>query len=141
MTRRRALFVATVPNTLTAFLLEYARYFQERGWTVDAAASGISQSPLCGKTFDAVYDLAFARTLWWPGNYTQGISQIASLVEKGRYDIVHVHSPIASVLTRFALRNNKSPLIVYTAHGFHFFKGNNFLRNRLYHTAEKIAAK
>jgi glycosyltransferase involved in cell wall biosynthesis len=141
MTRRRALFVATVPNTLTAFLLEYARYFQERGWTVDAAASGISQSALCRKTFDAVYDVEFARSLWRLGNYTKGISQIASLVQSGSYDIVHVHSPIASVLTRFALRNHKTPLIVYTAHGFHFFKGNNFLKNRFYYTAEKIAAQ
>ena len=42
------------------------------------------------------------------------------VLEQG-YDLVHVHTPIAAFLTRFALRKLRPKVkVVYTAHGFHF---------------------
>lgn len=37
-----------------------------------------------------------------------------------RYALVHVHTPIASVLGRLAARACDVPVVVYTAHGFYF---------------------
>jgi glycosyltransferase involved in cell wall biosynthesis len=41
-------------------------------------------------------------------------------MRRNRYTIVHVHTPIASVLGRVAARLSGVPVIIYTAHGFYF---------------------
>jgi glycosyltransferase involved in cell wall biosynthesis len=65
-------------------------------------------------------------------------------VEAGSYDLVHVHTPIASFVTRYALRSarrRESYSVIYTAHGFHFHPGGHFLRNAVYLSLEKLAAR
>ncbi|MEZ5670768.1 MAG: glycosyltransferase family 4 protein [Alphaproteobacteria bacterium] len=42
------------------------------------------------------------------------------LLARERFDIVHTHTPIASVIGRMAARKAAVPRIVYTAHGFYF---------------------
>ncbi|RHS70313.1 hypothetical protein DW952_18670 [Ruminococcus sp. AM44-9AT] len=51
---------------------------------------------------------------------------IRELAEKNRYRIIHCHSPIGGVIRRLACRKARNEFgtkIIYTAHGFHFFKG------------------
>ena len=40
--------------------------------------------------------------------------------------MVHVHTPVASFVTRYALRKEKKLKIIYTCHGFHFYKGGSY---------------
>jgi glycosyltransferase involved in cell wall biosynthesis len=141
---RRAIYVATVPNTIRAFLLPYAGYFRQRGWQIDAAASDLPDCRDCCEAFDNVFDLRFNRSLVSWRNVTDGCRSVADLVRKGRYDLVHVHSPIASALTRLTLRNSRGKpdtLLVYTAHGFHFFNGNSKLKNFVFYQTERLAAR
>lgn len=49
--------------------------------------------------------------------------KIYKLIKKEKYDIVHVHTPIACVLGRIAAKIAGVPLIIYTAHGFYFHDG------------------
>ena len=51
---------------------------------------------------------------------------------------MHVHTPIAALLTRYALRDSGVP-VIYTAHGFHFYRGAPLINYIIYRTAEKIA--
>ena len=47
---------------------------------------------------------------------------MADILESG-HDLVHVHTPIASLVTRIAVRRmpkEHRPAVAYTAHGFHF---------------------
>ena len=74
-------------------------------------------------------------------NNIKAIKQIRKLVEKEKYDIVHVHTPVAAFVTRFALRDFKEIKIIYTAHGFHFYKGAPLLNWLVYYPLEKIATK
>jgi glycosyltransferase involved in cell wall biosynthesis len=55
------------------------------------------------------------------------------------YDLVHVHTPIAAFVTRYALRNNRKTKVIYTAHGFHFYHGANALKNFIFLSLEKLA--
>jgi glycosyltransferase involved in cell wall biosynthesis len=69
-------------------------------------------------------------------------AKIRELVEREAYDIVHVHTPIAAFVTRYALRNLRKtgkPSVIYTAHGFHFHQGGNPLRNAVFLGLEKLA--
>jgi len=60
------------------------------------------------------------------------------------YDLVHVHTPIAAFVTRFALRRLPSgtrPNVIYTAHGFHFYRGQKPLPHAAYRAMERMAAR
>lgn len=54
-------------------------------------------------------------------NY-QVMTQLRRLIGENQYDLIHVHSPIGAALTRLASWGTGCP-VIYTAHGFHFFRG------------------
>ena len=56
------------------------------------------------------------------------------LMRKARFDIVHVHTPVASIVGRVAARMAGVPLVLYTAHGF-YFHDNMSPRSRAFHVA------
>lgn len=74
-------------------------------------------------------------------NNLKAFKKIKEIQKKNKYDIVHVHTPVASFVTRYALRNEKKLKIVYTCHGFHFYKDGPLINWILFYPLEKIAAK
>jgi len=135
--------VSTCSITLKTFLLPYARFFRSKGWIVDAMASGVNDCAGCKEAFDNTYNVTWSRD---PIDFQnlQAVETVRSTVNDGGYDIVHVHTPVASFLTRFALRKNRGKVkikIIYTAHGFHFHQRGNFLKNYIFVTLERLAGK
>jgi glycosyltransferase involved in cell wall biosynthesis len=73
----------------------------------------------------------------------RGERAVSKLLE-ARYDIVHVHTPIAAFLTRYVARRlpvELRPIVVYTAHGFHFHKEGRAIANAAFLTAERLAGR
>jgi len=139
---RSALFVTTVSSTLRGFLLPFARHFRAQGWRVDAAATGISTCSECEAAFDHIFEVEWSRNVTDPRNLLHAPGIIKEIVKRGQYDIVHVHTPIAAFITRFALRgfrSNNYPKIIYTAHGFHFYNGGSSLKNAIFLGMERLA--
>ncbi|HET9183682.1 MAG TPA: sugar transferase [Candidatus Angelobacter sp.] len=137
----KLLIVSTVSTTIEAFLLPFARHYRDRGWRVDALAAGAPGSESCRKSFDVVWEANWSRTpLDVSGNLGSG-RYIRKLVNEQRYDLVHVHTPVASFVTRAALRNCRRTKVIYTAHGFHFFEGGAWHKNLIFSRAEKIAGR
>ena len=138
------LIVTTVAATLRAFLLPYARHFRALGWRVDALARDAASMPECVEAFDACHEVAFTRRPWELRDLRAMNASIRDLVIREGYDIVHVHTPVASFVTRMALRKlpaRTRPGVVYTAHGFHFYRGGNPLKNAAYLNLERLAAR
>ena len=50
---------------------------------------------------------------------------LKQLIKSRRYEIIHCHSTIAAVLTRQCAKNDrkKGMKVLYTSHGFPFYKG------------------
>src|SRR5690625_2353704 len=135
----KLLQVAVIPETLEAFLLPFAEHFRNLGWQVDGAAASITANDACAAAFDRLHDVPWTRNPLRL-NVPRAVRGIHDAVMDGGYDLVHVHTPIASFVTRYALRNAAPrPAVVYTAHGFHFHRGGNPLKNFVYRSAEKIA--
>ncbi len=142
-TRPSALFVTTVPVTLEAFLVPFAEHFREEGWRVDALANGASQDQSIAHAYDRRFDITWSRNPLSPGNLLGTAPAVRRIVEAGGYDLVHVHTPIAAFVTRYALRKRPAdvrPALVYTAHGFHFYEGGHAPANALYARMERTAA-
>jgi glycosyltransferase involved in cell wall biosynthesis len=139
----RLLIVTTVGGTVSHFLLPYVSHFRSLGWTVDAASSRDRYQALVEASVDRWHELALtrsARALVDPRN----IARLRSLIDAGRYDIVHVHTPIAAFAVRLAvgsLPRDRRPATVYTAHGFHFMPGQPRRTDRPYRAAERIGGR
>lgn len=138
-----ALFVTTVPITLEAFLLPFAEHFRAKGWRIDALTKDATRYPAILGSFDTLYDITWSRNPLAVSDHFDTWARVRRIVIEGGYDIVHVHTPIAAFVTRFALRSlppAERPAIIYTAHGFHFYEGQSRPGHAVFSTMERRAA-
>lgn len=139
----RMLMVATVSATIAGFLTPFARHLRSRGWVVDAAANGATTDDSLEGEFDTLLELPLSRSVMDVRGAWAGYRAIGAVLERS-YDVVHVHTPIASFVTRAAVRRRPAatrPAVVYTAHGFHFHVGGSRTSNAIFLTAEKVAGR
>jgi glycosyltransferase involved in cell wall biosynthesis len=133
--RKNVLFVTTVSRTIQAFLIPHIRYFLDQGYEVGVAANTDGE-PLdelinIGVT---VHHVPFSRTVMNWENW-KAFKQIRKISKM--YAVLHLHTPIASFLTRMAA--SKQQEIIYTVHGFHFHEHGRPLSNLVYALGEKAA--
>lgn len=70
--------------------------------------------------------------------------QIKKLCDENKYVFMHCHSPIGSVIARFAAKYAHKKFgtrVIYTAHGFHFYKGGPIWNWVFFYPIEKICAR
>jgi glycosyltransferase involved in cell wall biosynthesis len=138
----RLLIASTVEPAIRAFLRPYAEHFRARGWEVDAMAAGASSSRTCQLAFDRVWDAGWSRRPFAPGNLLGAARQVRRIVAERGYDLVHVHTPVAGFITRYALRAKPHGVkVVYTAHGFHFHERSRPLDRFLFRSLERLAGR
>jgi glycosyltransferase involved in cell wall biosynthesis len=141
---KKLLIVATVPETIRGFLIPWAEHYRAQGWKVDAMALDISTCSACIDAFDRVWDIQWSRNPLNPLNLVSAPRHIRQIVQQQDYDLVHVHTPVAAFVSRYALRRlrRQSALkVLYTAHGFHFHREGSTLRNQIFLTLEKWAGR
>lgn len=140
----RILMASTVGSTLSRFIVPLATHFRVKGWRVDAVANGVSTYEDCRTAFDHVVEITWSRHPLDAGNLRGAPALIRKLVAREDYDIVHVHTPVAAFVTRYALRNLRregTVKVIYTAHGFHFYRGGPRARNLAFLALEKLAGR
>lgn len=69
------------------------------------------------------------------------IYELYKLFKKERPDILHTHTPIASIFGRIAAKLAGVPIIIYTAHGFYFHDNMPSAKYKLFLNIEKFLAK
>lgn len=135
----KILYVTALNETINAFLIPHIEKLVEEGNEVHCACNinrKISFRLINKKVI--YHSIQFSRNPL-KINYIKVMKDIRRIYIENKYDIVHVHTPIASFLTRFALKNYDVK-IIYTAHGFHFFKGAPLINWLIYYPLERIAA-
>ena len=139
---KKVLFTATVVKThINVFHLPYLKWFKEKGYEVHVAAKNdFINEPCIIPNCDKFYDINFARFPFSRANI-KAYKQLKKIITENDYDIIHCHTPVAGVLTRFAARNSKNTTVIYTAHGFHFFKGAPLLNWLIYYPVERFCAR
>lgn len=140
----KLLIVSTVYVTIRAFLLPYARYFCNKGWIVHGMANGVNTCPLCIEAFDKVWHVPFSRFPLNKSNFIEAPRMLLETIINEKYDIIHVHTPVAAFLVRCTLASlpfDLRPTLIYTAHGYHFHTNGRFIHNSVYLLLEKLAAR
>jgi glycosyltransferase EpsD len=115
---KKVLFIANHKG-FSKFNAPYFDWFKSQGWVVDNASPGIEVGNV-----DHQYDVDIQRSPFSLKNI-KAYKELKYIIDKGNYDIIHVHTPMGAALGRLAsisARKNGSK-VIYTAHGFHFFKG------------------
>lgn len=67
--------------------------------------------------------------------------QLIKIQKKEQYNIVHVHTPVASLFGRLLKLFYPKLKTIYTAHGYHFLKGGPKIGWLVYYPIEKVMAK
>lgn len=144
MKRKKVLFTATVVKThIMHFHIPYLKMFQELGWeTAVAARNDYENAEDCNIPFcDTFYDIPFERTPWKIENI-RAYKTLKKIIDEGDYDIIHCHTPVGAMVTRLAAlgARKRGTKVIYTAHGFHFFKGAPLFNWLAFYPAEWLCA-
>lgn len=138
---QRVLFIASVFRHLAIFHIPFMKLLQSRGYNVHAAASTAEGFR---ETVEAAgvkcWDVSFGRSPFSPANI-RAYRQLRDLLETNRFDLIHVHTPVAAFLGRYVAKATNQGPVLYTAHGFHFYKGAPLRNWLIYGTAERLAAR
>lgn len=142
---KKVLFVATVVKThIMEFHIPYLKMFKDNGWeTAVAARNDYDNLADCNIPYcDTFFDFPFERSPFSPNNVS-AYFQLKKIIDSGNYDIIHCHTPVGAALTRLAARaaRKKGTKVIYTAHGFHFYKGAPLLNWLIYYPIERFLAR
>lgn len=136
---KKVLFTATVDSHILHFHIPYLKYFKENGYEVHVATNGDEEIPYCDKKIK----ISFERNPFKLNNL-KAIKQLKKVIMQEKYDIIHTHTPMGSVVTRLAAlkaRKKYNTRVIYTAHGFHFYKGAPKLNWMLFYPVEKFLSR
>lgn len=138
---KKVLFTATVVKThIMEFHIPYLKMFKEMGWETAVAAKNDYDDPAdCSIPYcDKYYNIDFERNPIKPNNI-RAYKELKKIINEEQYDIIHCHTPVGAMLTRLAAKKarKKGTKVIYTAHGFHFYKGAPLINWLVYYPVEK----
>ena len=138
---KKALVVTTVSGFIPQFEMNDVKILQEMGYEIHYAANyntpsfGTDNHRLDG-TGIVRHQVDFVRSPYSIGNI-KVYKQLKALMKKEAFCLVHCHTPMGSVMTRMVSFVTNTGPVIYTAHGFHFFKGAPLVNWLCYYPIEK----
>lgn len=140
----KILFVATVRSHIGQFHMPFIRELKARGVEVHAAFKDNSADKpgLDLSAIDKTFEVPLERQPLRPNNI-KAYRELKKIIDGNGYDAVHCHTPMGAVITRLAAKSarKKGTKVIYTAHGFHFFKGASIKNWMLFYPVEKYLSK
>lgn len=118
---KKVLFVATVDSHIELFHLPFLKMFKEKGWETSVATESDKPIKYCDKKIAMPIKRSPFKLI---SNY-KAIRKLRKIIKEEKYDIIHCHTPMGGVVARMAARSARKngTRVIYTAHGFHFYKG------------------
>ena len=148
---KKMLMVATVPSMIGQFNMNNISILLDLGYEVHVACNWNDRSVWTQEKVDNLknklndlkvkfYQIDFSRSIFDLKNHFESYKQILELTNKNKYNFIHCHTPIASVITRLVCKKSMIKCI-YTAHGFHFYKGAPLINWMIFYPIEKYLSK
>ena len=141
---KKVLLTATVQSHIAQFHKPLAKMLHDNGYEVHVAAKNnlAEKNGLEIDFADKVFDVPFDRSPLSLKNI-KAFKEVKRIIDEGNYSFVHTNTPAAGVYTRLAVikSRKKGTCVIYTAHGFHFYKGAPKKNWLLYYPIEKLCAR
>ena len=130
---RKVLICASTVSHINNFHLPYLKYFKERGFEVHVAANG-NEAPLYADYF---HNIKMEKSIFSIDNLL-AVRELRSLLKNGGFDALLLNTALAGAVGRLALllsgKNNVK--VIYTVHGYLFWKGCGLTKRLVYYLPE-----
>lgn len=148
---KKVMMLASVASMIDQFNMPNIRILRRQGYEVHVVAnfeygSTSSQERMLEfkKELEELniryYHVDFSRKITDFKRNIKAYIKVKQLILENGYEFIHCHSPIGGVCGRLVGKNTNTK-VIYTAHGFHFFKGSPITSWILYYPVEKFLSK
>ena len=149
---KKALMTAHVAYAIEMFNIPNIQLLQSMGYEVQVACNFDDRSSLSDEKVQALkekltamgvtyHNIPFQRNPLKPQNL-KAFLLLKKLIDREGFSMIHCHTPVGGILTRLAAVRSRmrGTKVIYTAHGFHFFKGAPLINWLIYFTAEWLCS-
>ena len=148
---KKMLMLASVASMIDQFNIPNIEILQQQGYEVHVACN-FEKGSTCSaerigelkKKLDSMnvtyFQIDFSRNVLKINEIIKAYKQVKELCTREKYEFIHCHSPIGGVTGRLVGHATETK-VIYTAHGFHFFKGAPVTNWLLYYPIEKWLSK
>ena len=151
---KRALVLASVASMIDQFNMPNIRMMKAMGYDVDVATNFLKGSTCSNEKIAVLkqsllemnvrcFQIDFSRNVLNVGENIKAYKQAKKIIDENNYALIHSHSPIGGFLSRIAARGARKDgtRMIYTAHGFHFFKGAPLINWFIFYPIERISSR
>lgn len=149
--KKRMLMLATTAAMIEQFNKNNILILEEMGYEVHVAGNWLEGNPISDERLEIFKEWitghggryfhipSVRRPAAMKANVT-AYKKVVELIKEYHYEFIHCHTPIGSVIGRIAAHTTHTK-IIYTAHGFHFFKGAPLKNWLLYYPVERFLSR
>lgn len=120
------------PCLNTALDMGYEVYFGVNRANPEGLACELDVHLYDSHTYRSIFD--------FKSNYI-AYKNLMNLLKTGDFEVIHCNTPVGGVIGRLCGKKAKVKKVIYTAHGFHFYKGAPLVNRTFLKWAEKIMAR
>ena len=143
---KKALLVTTVSGFVPQFERNNVKLLQNLGYEIHYASN--YHTPSYGNDNSRLNDMGiirhqidFVRSPYKLLDNWKAYCQLKDVMKQDKYDLVHCHTPMGGVLARLAAHKTHTAPVIYTAHGFYFYKGAPKKNWLFYYPVEKFLSR
>ena len=148
---KKMLMLASVASMIQQFNMRNIHILQEMGYEVHVACNFLTGSTITKKRTEQLkkelktigvhcHQIDFDRNVKNIPAVKRAYAQVKTLLQQEKFTFLHCHSPIGGVIGRLA-GHACGVKVIYTAHGFHFFKGASVVNWTLFYPIERKLSK
>ena len=155
MSNKKACILTSVCSMIDQFNLPNIALLQNKGYEVHVVTNFETGSTTPQERVDRVrrmlehqgvktIHMPVPRSIFDISGILKSLAQMKKLCRENAYELIHCHSPIGGVIARVGARRSRrvhGTRTIYTAHGFHFFRGAPLVNWILFYPIEKLCAR
>lgn len=152
---KKVLMNASVASMIYRFNMDNIEMLEKMGYTVEVACNfNKIENPIKEEEIEKFrrilrenkirfYETDCPRSVFSFSKMIKTYKQLKIIIDNGDYELIHTQSPIGGVICRLAARNARKngTKVIYTAHGFHFYKGAPILNWLIFYPIERVCSR
>lgn len=146
---KKILIITTVGGFLPQFEMNDVKILMEQGYEIHYASNlenpvySLDREKLIGMGI-RLHQIDICKSPVHIRHNIRAFRQLRAIMKQEGFSAVHCHNPMGGVLGRLAAglgQKSRRPYVIYTAHGFHFYKGAPLFNWIFYYPVEWLLAR
>ena len=134
-------FESRDPITLTNFSRPALKVALEMGYDVTYGAQRANPEQLECELPVKLYDAHTYRSITAFKDNKIAYDNLNKVIQENDIQVIHCNTPVGGMVGRFCGKKNKVKKVIYTVHGFHFYKGAPLFNRTVLKWAEILMAR